>query len=192
MCWCAVKKLLSHSLTPWQTESMRRECGRERQSHSRAGWVTSGTAGSAVVDSWRPAADTCWTDAVTGISLSSPSAVYILRCGRQHLQTDNCYLGFMCGVCSAYEGLGSLRYLYSTYYELFISRHSGMAHVNDASHSLPCHPDVYPPMELLITIPSFKPHHQSFRKLLTVTTDFKWIWRMKIGSSKNQTFVFDI
>ena len=34
-------------------------------------------------------------------------------------------------------------YLYSTYYELLISRCSGMAHVNEGSHCFTCHPHIH-------------------------------------------------
>ena len=38
-------------------------------------------------------------------------------------------------------------HLCSTYYELLTSRQSGMARVNEGSHSFTCHPHVYPQVE---------------------------------------------
>ena len=45
------------------------------------------TAGKAAVDSRQPAADTCSTAAVTGISPSPPSAGFIVGCGDRPAQS---------------------------------------------------------------------------------------------------------
>jgi len=38
-------------------------------------------------------------------------------------------------------------HLYSSYYELLISRRSGVARVNEGSYTFTCHPRVYPQLE---------------------------------------------
>ena len=57
-------------------------------------------------------------------------------------------------------------YLYSTYYELLISRHLAKAHVNEGSHSFTCHRQVYPQVEW--TILAFTPHLQRIATLWLV------------------------
>jgi len=57
-------------------------------------------------------------------------------------------------------------YLYTAYYELLISRRSGMACVNEGSHSFTSHPHVYPQVEW--TIAAFNPQPQSIAALWLV------------------------
>ena len=61
---------------------------------------------------------------------------------------------------------GKVTYLCSAYYELLISRRSGMARVNEGSHSFTCHPYVYPQVEW--TIPAFNPQPHSIAALWLV------------------------
>jgi len=56
--------------------------------------------------------------------------------------------------------------LHSAYYELLIPRRSGMARVNEGSHSFACHPHVYPQVEW--TIPAFNLQPQSVAALWLV------------------------
>jgi len=75
-------------------------------------------------------------------------------------------------------------YFYSTYYELLISRHSGMACVNKGSHSFTCHPHVYPQVEW--SAPAFNPQLQNVAALWLVlisrpTEDRRLSWPGWLG-----------
>jgi len=62
--------------------------------------------------------------------------------------------------------------LYSTYYELLISRCSGMARVNKGSYSFTCHPHIYPQVEW--TIPAFNSQPQSIGTLAGTHFPSRW------------------